>query len=185
MESIVDRAIVVAAGAHRDQVRKGTDIPYITHPFSVAMLLAGCGCSEEVIAAGILHDVVEDTAITLKSIRTHFGEKVASIVEGCSEPDRSLSWEARKRHTISYLRDAPVEVKWVACVDKLHNIRTIASEYERIGEDVWSRFKRGREEQAWYYRSLVESLCNGFGAQESPELFLLLKGEVEALFGEE
>src|SRR5438309_5224597 len=121
---MLDRAIEVAAKAHRNQVRKGTDIPYIAHPYAVGMMLAQAGCPDEVIAAGILHDTVEDTPLTLEEIRQEFGDKVASIVEGCSEPDKSASWEVRKAHTLEYMRTAPWEVRVVACADKLYNLRT-------------------------------------------------------------
>src|SRR5438270_10454843 len=112
--STIDRAIELAATAHRHQVRKGTDIPYITHPYVVGIMLAQIGCDEEVVAAGILHDTVEDTPLTLDDIRAQFGDRVASIVEGCSEPDKSASWEHRKQHTLEYLKSAPWEVRIVS-----------------------------------------------------------------------
>src|SRR5438045_7386901 len=98
---MIDLAIEVAARAHYGQVRKGTDIPYISHPYAVGMMLARAGCPEEVIAAGILHDTVEDTYITLEYLRETFGEQVTLIVEGCSEPDHgSAPWEVRKAHSL-------------------------------------------------------------------------------------
>ena len=180
---MIDLAIEIAVNAHRNQIRKGTDIPYITHPFAVAILLASAGCSDEVIIAGILHDTVEDTSITLKVIQETFGDKIASIVKGCSEPDRSLPWEDRKEHTVEFLKTAPFEVKLVSCADKLHNIRTIAVEYAKIGDQVWERFKRGREKQEWYYRNLVNSLCNRADNQDYNSLSQQFRYEVENLFG--
>ena len=180
---MIDFAIEFAAKAHRNQVRKGTDIPYIAHPYAVGLLLLGAGCSEEIVVAGILHDTVEDTPITLEEIRENFGEKVAAIVEGCSEPDKSLPWEARKRHTIEFLRTAPLEVRLVACADKFHNLRTIVAEYQKIGDAVWKRFNRGRKEQEWYYRALAESLYNPLDAPEKASLFQQLRNEVENVFG--
>jgi (p)ppGpp synthase/HD superfamily hydrolase len=178
---MIDLAIEMAAKAHQFQTRKATDVPYVSHPYAVGMMLARAGCPEEVIAAGILHDTVEDTCVTLEEIREQFGDKVAAIVEGCSEPDRSASWEERKAHTLNYLRTAPWEVRLVACADKLHNVCTIAAAYRELGEEVWDRFKRGRAEQEWYYRGLVDSLCGG-NAEELPfcEEF---RREVGALFG--
>lgn len=158
--NIIDRALEAAAVAHRHQVRKGTDIPYISHPCGVGIMLARAGCSEQVIAAGILHDTVEDTALGLQDIRQQFGDEVAAIVEGCSEPDKSLPWEARKEHTLEHIRHATREVRLVACADKLHNARTILADYEKYGDEVWARFKRGRSAQEWYYRGLVEALCD-------------------------
>ena len=167
-EQIIDKAIEVAVKAHQGQVRKASDIPYISHPFAVGLMLARAGCDDEVIAAGILHDTVEDTHVTLDTIREQFGERVASIVEGCSEPDKSASWEARKRHTLDYLRTAPWEIRLVSCADKLHNALTILSARKEMGGSVWDRFKRGRKEQEWYYRGLLESLCGAQTMQDLP-----------------
>lgn len=154
----IDLAITLAAKAHLYQKRKSEDLPFITHPFAVGIILSRIDCPEEVIVAGILHDTVEDTDVTLDGIRRQFGGKVADIVEGASEPDKSLPWEERKNHTVRSLKTAPVEVKMVVCADKLHNVKTIAAERERIGDQVWSRFRRGKEQQEWYYRSIAESL---------------------------
>lgn len=180
---MLDLAIEVAAKAHSGQFRKGTTIPYISHPYAVGMMLARAGCAEEIIAAGILHDTVEDTNLTIRYIREMFGDRVATIVEGCSEPDRSASWEERKRHTLEYLQTAPWEVRVVACADKLHNLRTIAAEYENMGDAVWSRFKRGRIEQEWYYRGLVESLCDQSEGKEEIPFCAEFRNEVEKVFG--
>ena len=180
---LIDSAIAVAAKAHGNQVRKGTDIPYMTHPFSVGILLARVDCSDEVIAAGILHDTVEDTAITLEFIQENFGESVAAIVKGCSESDKSLPWEVRKNHTIEYLKTASTEVRLVTCADKLHNIRTMASDYNEIGDKIWERFKRGKDKQEWYYRQLIESLNVQSGNESYIKLFKQLRDEVESLFG--
>jgi (p)ppGpp synthase/HD superfamily hydrolase len=158
MKALIDLAIDVAVRAHQNQLRKGTKILYITHPVAVGITLAKVGCSDEIIIAGILHDTVEDTHITLEDIRKTFGEDVSRIVKEASEPDKELPWEKRKRYTHEYLKKASAEVKFVALADKLNNIRAIASDYTEIGEAVWERFNRGKEDQKWYYQSLVESL---------------------------
>lgn len=175
-------AIEVAAKAHKNQVRKGTDIPYIIHPYTVGMMLMKEGCSEELVVAGILHDTVEDTEISLEFIRSTFGEKVANIVEGCSEPDKSLPWEERKAHTIEYMKTAPLDVRIVTCADKLHNIKTTICEYEKVGEKIWKRFKRGEIKQAWYYRGLVEVLCNRPDNPPHITLFRQFEEEVKKIF---
>ncbi|SFA86204.1 MULTISPECIES: HD domain-containing protein [unclassified Bacillus (in: firmicutes)] len=157
---LIEKALQVASQSHEGQYRKDTTIPYITHPVAVGMMLMKAGYSEEIIAAGILHDTVEDTTVTLNEIRELFGERIASIVEGCSEPDKSLSWEERKTHTIEYLKNAPEEIRVVACADKLHNIQSIINDYEQFGDKVWNRFNRGREQQEWYYTNIIESLAH-------------------------
>jgi len=180
---MIDLAIEVAVRAHQNQVRKGTDIPYITHPMAVGIILAKAGCSDEIIVAGILHDTVEDTPITLDYIRDIFGKKVSMLVEGASEPDKSLPWEERKEHMVNYLKTAPLAVRLVAYADKLHNIRTIVTEHEKIGNQVWERFRKGRSDQEGYYRGLVDSLCSRSDNQGYETLFQQLKSEVEGFFG--
>jgi (p)ppGpp synthase/HD superfamily hydrolase len=165
-------AVEFATKAHAGQYRKGTKIPYIIHPLSVAKILIEHDCSEGVVIAGILHDTVEDTSITIEDIRRTFGEKVASLVEGASEPDKSDTWENRKRHTIDYLKTAPLDILLVSLADKLDNIRAIREDCEKLGESVWSRFNRPKESQAWYYRNLAEvfsgrQLANHFASLAS------------------
>ncbi|MEH7503952.1 HD domain-containing protein [Neobacillus drentensis] len=176
--SIVEKALQVASKSHRKQCRKNTDIPYITHPVTVGMMLMKAGYDEDIIAAGILHDTVEDTDLTLNDIEREFGPRIARIVEGCSEPNKSLPWKERKEHTIEFLKTAPEEIRVVACADKLHNIRSIIKDYELQGDAVWERFNAGKEHQAWYYKNIVESL----GQISSFPLLKELQTEVELLF---
>jgi (p)ppGpp synthase/HD superfamily hydrolase len=180
---MIDRAIEIAVKAHKTQKRKGTRKAYITHPFAVGVLLAKAGCSKEVIAAGILHDVVEDARVKLSRIRGEFGEKVASIVEQCTEPDKRRPWEKRKQHTLDSLEEAGLDVKFVACADKLHNIRTIARDYRKMGDRVWRHFKRGGEDQKWYYESLVELLRIKSGPPAYQKLYKGFKSKVIEVFG--
>ncbi len=156
-KSQIEHALEIAAEAHQGQYRKGTNTPYISHPYAVGLLLMEAGCTEAVIIAGILHDTVEDTPLTLDFIRDEFGEQVAAIVAGCSE-NKSLRWRARKTERIEALKTASMEVCLVTCADKLHNLRTIISEYEQIGDTVWERFHGEAADQAWYYRSMMHSL---------------------------
>jgi (p)ppGpp synthase/HD superfamily hydrolase len=175
---LVEKALQVAAKAHDHQYRKKSTIPYITHPVGVGMILMKAGYDEELIAAGILHDTVEDTPLTLEDIEGIFGLKIAKIVEGCSEPDKTMPWEDRKNHTIEYLKTAPLEIRVVVCADKLHNIRSINDDYENIGEEVWTKFKRGKDQQKWYYTNVLASL----GLQSSFDLLGELKTEMNRLF---
>ena len=178
----INKALEFSARAHLTQKRKGTDIPYITHPYAVGMILTNAGCPEELVIAGILHDTVEDTEVNLGQIETEFGSTVAAIVSGCSEPDKQKSWQERKQHTLDILGSAPESVQIVACADKLHNIRTIIGEYKRIGDNVWARFKAGKKEQSWYYHGLIDSLscCS----DEFRPLFREFKHAVESIFGQ-
>lgn len=181
---LLDQALALAAKAHKDQVRKGTDIPYISHPYAVGLILQKAGCREEVVAAGILHDLLEDTEVTLERIQKEFGAEIAAIVEGCSEPGHDeLSWETRKEHTIVYLKTAPADVRLVACADKSHNVRSMLADYQKVGEDLWQRFKRGWEQQGKYYRGLVESLGNRMDSPEFEWIYRQFEAVVGELFG--
>ena len=173
----IEEAIEVAAEAHQGQYRKGTRTPYITHPYAVGFILLEAGCPESVIIAGILHDTVEDTDLTLEFIQERFGEFVAGIVDGCSE-NKALRWRARKTERIEALRSASPEVCTVTCADKLHNLRTIISEYDVIGDVVWERFHGGVEDQAWYYRSILGALSDRDASlQTGTEYVTLSKGD--------
>lgn len=152
---MIHEAIQFAAVAHRNQKRKGTDIPYIVHPFEVAQILTAVGADEEVIVAGLLHDTIEDTDVILDDIAEQFGRQVGVLVLACSE-NKEKAWEERKRHTIAYLqKDCPYDAMEIICADKLSNLRSIAADYAEVGETVWQRFSRGREEQCWYYENLL------------------------------
>ncbi len=153
----IEEAIEIAAEAHQGQYRKGTRIPYITHPYAVGVILMEAGCTEAVIIAGILHDTIEDTHLTLDFIQKRFGKHIAHIVDGCSE-NKALRWRARKTERIEALSAASPEVCTVTCADKLHNLRTIISEHHIIGDTVWNRFHGGIQHQAWYYRSILDAI---------------------------
>ncbi|MGN1007789.1 MAG: HD domain-containing protein [Butyricicoccus sp.] len=152
-------AICFAAVAHQNQLRKGSETPYIAHPCEVMQILTAADCEETLLIAGLLHDTLEDTAVTAGELREVFGEDVAVLVCAASE-DKSQSWEQRKQHTIAYLSDgAGLDGLLLACADKLSNLRSIRADLNELGESLWSRFKRGREQQRWYYRSLLDAFA--------------------------
>jgi (p)ppGpp synthase/HD superfamily hydrolase len=161
--ALLDSALIFAATAHRDQVRKGTGTPYIVHPVGVMLLLIEAGERDpELLAAALLHDTLEDAGATVDALRAQFGERVAAIVAGASEPySRDELWETRKQHTVEFLRTAPRDVQLVAAADKLHNLTSMVLDHDLVGDELWSRFNRGRPNIAWYYRSVCESLRAG------------------------
>ncbi len=181
--SRLDAAIVFATQAHVTKVRKGLDVPYIMHPFAVAMILARAGFDEDIIIAGLLHDTVEDAGVSIAELRQYFGEAVADIVAGCSEPDKSLPWEERKRHTLDALRTAPLAVRAVTCADKLHNLRCLRVAHATRGEEVWKYFKRGRAEQTWLFQNLAARLVQASAGQPDAALCQQLCEEVSDFFG--
>lgn len=175
----ISKAVEIAAASHQLQLRKGSALPYITHPYSVAMLLLQAGCSENVVIAGLLHDTVEDTDLTLHDIAREFGIQVAQFVEECTEPEKSKSWEERKLHSINKIQYISKESCMIICCDKLHNIKSTSEERLKVGEKVWERFNRGKEEQKWYYRSMVAALE---GRISDFPLFPLLQQAVNDVF---
>ena len=182
--SLIDRAIGFAARAHEGQRRKtGFHMPYIAHPFGVAMILQQMGCTEKVVAAGLLHDTVEDTKVKLSDIRSLFGNEVADIVELCTEPPKKrYSWEQRKRHMILILKDAPIDVKLVMAADKYHNLSHTLSNIRYQNEKIWKNFGRDKENQAWYYRSVYKSIVTGIPDPAGYPIFEKLKITIDTLF---
>jgi len=171
--------------AHRGQMRKVTEIPYILHPLRVGQLLIEYGCSEEVVLAGILHDTLEDTSVTEEDLQEKFGDQVTQLVKGASEPEKSAPWEERKQHTLDFLKSAPLEVVWIICADKLDNIRSIQADLERIGSKVWERFNRPREKQSWYYHSMVQILGQRMPEEPAQSMFRQFSKVVDQVFSKD
>jgi (p)ppGpp synthase/HD superfamily hydrolase len=182
-DPLIETALVFAARAHRNQKRKGSDVPYIVHPVGVMLTLQAAGERDpELLAAALLHDTLEDAGVTVDDLRARFGARVAALVEGASEPfARDELWETRKQHTVEHLRAAPRDVQLVAAADKLHNLASMVADYAAQGEGLWARFNRGPAEIAWYYRAVTESLRAG-GLEGHP-LVDKLAETVEAFFG--
>ena len=172
--NMIHEAIIFSAVAHKNQKRKGTDVPYIVHPFEVAQILTQANASESAICAGLLHDTVEDTEVTLEDIRREFGQETAEIVASMTE-DKSLSWEERKQKTIDTAGSMSLEKQQLLCADKLSSLRSIDADMREVGEDIWKRFKRGKESQKWYYKGIMEALSHSLHNyamyQEMKELF--------------
>lgn len=159
---LIADAIEIAAKAHQGGTRKGGDeLPYIIHPVEVALTLQKNEMPDKIIAAGLLHDTLEDTHITVDDLVDTFGERITELVIGASEKlenRENTSWERRKEYTINHLKNADIEIKYIACADKLSNIRSMVRDYDRIGDELWNRFTRGYDKQKWYYKNLVISL---------------------------
>jgi (p)ppGpp synthase/HD superfamily hydrolase len=178
-------AIELAARAHHNQVRKGTEIPYIVHPLAVASMLIRVHSPEPVVIAALLHDVVEDTPVTTREILARFGPEVADLVTALSEPDKKASWEDRKAHTIEYLeKHANDDVLIVALADKLDNIRAIREGLESHGEIFWARFNRPREKQKWYYQRLKSVFSTRVSREPALTLLSAFKAEVDKVFNQ-
>jgi len=183
LADLVFEAIEFAARAHAGQVRKGTRLPYIIHPLSVARILIEQGQPDETVAVGILHDTIEDTRVTRVELEARFGAAVADLVEAVSEPDKSLSWEERKRGTLETIRSGPEAAVWVELADKLDNVRSLAADQARLGDRVWERFRRPKEDQRWYYEALRDALTERMGAGPGARLTESFCEQVARVFG--
>ena len=180
----VETALVFAARLHAGQTRKGTDIPYITHPVSVAHLVYENGGTRDQIIGALLHDTVEDCGglPVLEDIRETFGEMVADIVDWCTDSctQEKTSWRERKENHLARLTEAPNVVNLVASSDKLHNASSVLSSYRELGEPLWNRFRGGREGSLWYYRAMTDMLAKKQATNVTARLQSVV-AELEAL----
>lgn len=160
-----DDAFLFAAEKHAAQTRKRTDVPYISHLMSVAALVLEAGGDEDQAIAALLHDVVEDCGgePMLEEVRGRFGDRVAKIVQGCTDAYAAPKppWKQRKLDYLELLRSADDDIRLVSAADKLHNVRTILTDYRREGDSVWDRFSGRRDGTLWYYRAVLEVLRAG------------------------
>ena len=179
-----EEALTFAFQLHRNQSRKATPIPYIAHLLAVASLVLEHGADEDEAIAALLHDAVEDQggAGAREQIRRRFGERVAEIVDGCTDTDATPKppWRARKEAYIGHLPQTSDSVRLVSLADKLHNARSILMDYRDQGEALWGRFQGGKEGTLWYYRTLVETLRPLGPARLVDELARVV-GEIEGL----
>lgn len=163
--NLIEEAIVFATKAHEGQERKLAHTPYILHPLEVACIISTITADPEIIAAGILHDTVEDCGTSPDLIREKFGDRVAQLVlsetekrtEGVSP---EASWTQRKQESIERMRacdDPAVKILWMG--DKLSNIRSFYRGYRKVGNDVFSGLhQRDPKMHGWYYRTIADAL---------------------------
>jgi (p)ppGpp synthase/HD superfamily hydrolase len=181
----VNHALAFAAKHHDQQVRKGTRLPYLTHPANVALILTRYGCDETTVVAGILHDVIEDCVTRAYSremleqrIAGKFGADVLDTVLAVTHrkfDDQGAEFSADEvRHDyLARLGTASDRARWVCAADKLHNANSLMSDLHRTIEPdtVWARFKAGRAGTLWWYRAVYERLKEvGFKAPIMAEL---------------
>lgn len=185
---LLDRAIIFAVKAHSGTERRSKGYPYVVHPLEALTIVTSLTTDQELLAAAVLHDVVEDTDCTVEQIRAEFGDRVAAIVS--SESDNTLSsvskkdsWVERKKAAADRLARASMDSKIVAMGDKLSNMRTIAADYDKIGDEVWNRFHApgGKKDIAWRYRLVADALSELRGTMPYEEFVYL----IDHVFGKE
>lgn len=178
---IIKRAKEFAIKAHFNQVRKTEkDKPMIIHPLNVGNILKNYQFDNNVIAAGILHDVIEDTKYTKDDILELFGEDILSLVLGDTEVDKSLSWEDRKKYTINTIKTLDLRHKAICCADKISNLEDMIIFFEKNDKYDFSSFNRGFEDQKWYFTNLYESLI--YNEDFKHPMFVKLKELIDYIF---
>ena len=188
MTSRLENALVFAAQLHREQWRKGSNVPYVSHLLAVSALVIEHGGDEDEAIAALLHDAIEDQGgpKTRDEILRRFGERVTGIVEGCTDSQTipKPPWKERKLAYIAAISDKSPSVQLVCAADKLHNARSILSDYRTLGEEVWQRFVGGREGTLWYYGAVVQALIQSGRTPLVDELERVV-GEIGRLAGKQ
>lgn len=162
--SFLDKAMMFAIKAHSGYERRGKNSPYVIHPMEAVSIVETITNDQELLAAAVLHDVVEDTKYTEEDIRREFGDRVAKLVAAESDvvikgQTEEESWKARKQAAIDRLANASHDAKIVAIGDKLSNARALLRDYNVLGEKLWDRFHtKDPKDHEWHYRGMVESL---------------------------
>ena len=164
-EDVISKAMMFAIAAHSGQYRKASRTPAIIHAMEAAVIASTLTHDQEVMAAALLHDTVEDTDVTPKQIRVMFGEKIAELVAGETEDKHrempeSESWQLRKQESLDELKNAAdVNVKILWLSDKLSNMRSFYRLYAEQGDAMWQAFnQKDKKKQEWYYRTIAEAL---------------------------
>lgn len=184
----VTKAIEFAAKAHDGMIRKKDKTPYILHPLEAAVIVGTMTDDRDVISAAVLHDVVEDTDITIEEVEVEFGSRVRELVESETEDKRAdlppeNTWRIRKEESLEELAncgDTDVLVLWLG--DKLANMRSFYRIWKTEGDSMWQAFnQKDPLQQKWYYTTIAEltSSLKEFSAwQEYSELVKIVFGKV-------
>ena len=185
--SRVEHAIRKASVLHDGQKRKGSGaIPYISHLFSVAVILSKYTDDEDTIIAGLLHDSIEDTEYTEKGLKEEFGGKIAAIVFGVTEEKTKngikLSWKERKDDYLSLLQKSSEQTLMVAAADKIHNLQSAVNDFKSTGEIFWANRDYGKsDEQQWFFGEVLAILKKKLQSKIVNELEIVFR-EAEVIF---
>ena len=164
-ENLLEEAIRFATHAHSGMVRKVSCQPYILHPLEAAVIVGSMTNDPEILAAAVLHDVVEDTPVTMDQLVEKFGPRVTELVASETEDkqfhrEASESWEERKSEAVEFLKtNQDIGVKMLYLGDKLSNLRSIHRDLRAMGDGFWDLFnQKDSEKHHWYYRSIADAI---------------------------
>lgn len=162
--TIFDEAIIFAVQAHEGQLRKNDSMPYITHPIEVAAITSTITNDVVTLSAAMLHDVIEDTIITVEELERKFGKEVCELVLSETEDKHDelpaeATWRQRKEESLKVLKnstDRRVKIVWVA--DKLSNMRAFTRQYKKVGDALWENYNmKDKSQQHWYYSEVLKA----------------------------
>jgi GTP pyrophosphokinase len=183
-----DEALLYAARAHWRQRRRSTGVPYVAHLLAVTALVLEDGGGEDEAIAALLHDVIEDQggAVRREDVRLRFGDEVVRLVVACSDSDGEPKppWRERKERYLAHLAATDdVKVRRIAACDKLHNARTLLTDYRLHGAALWARFNGGREGTLWFYRAVADELVARGPAGPAAEIARVVAELADAVRG--
>lgn len=156
----VERAIRTATSAHREQKRKGSNLPYISHPFTVMCLAAGVCDDENILIACLFHDILEDVPekYTRDQMEAEFGRDVVNLVLSVTKNSQLTNWEERSKAYLRQIREGDMATLVISACDKIHNLMSILDDYDTLGEDLWNKFNSTKQQQIWFYTSFLNIL---------------------------
>lgn len=186
-KNIIEKALNIAFKVHKDQIRKGDGSPYFIHPLMVANKLQKYNFPDEVIAAAITHDVIEETEkaedklLVIEKLKIELGGEVLQIVKAVTNDD-SLVWEEKKKQYIESVRNGPEGAKAVCIADKIHNLESLIAAYKEQGPKVWKSFNRGKDKKVWFEVEVLKMFKETWQhplIEEYEKLIEILKKETE------
>lgn len=184
----IQQAIKFATKTHevyQKQKRKGKDIPYITHPLTVGMILAAAGASEDIIVAGILHDTIEDSTdekkVTAEMLKQRFGTNVSNLVRSVTESDKTKSWDERKKEAIEHTKLFSNDSLMLKSADVIANNSEMLEDYRQLGDVAFERFNAPRNKKLNSTIELIDTILNAWPDNPLSEDLKVISQEIKAI----
>ncbi|HOX14568.1 MAG TPA: HD domain-containing protein [Smithellaceae bacterium] len=155
--NIIEKATRIAVKVHEGQRRKADDLPFIVHPFMVALKLAKYNFPDRVIAAALAHDILEESKYPEEELRGELGDEVAEIVKAVTN-ENNPDWEDKKKKYVESVRKSSEDAKAVSVADKIHNLESLLIAYAEQGPAIWEKFNVGKEQKMWFENKVLKML---------------------------